>query len=132
MAWIKRFFGAADITIDSESGALRTHDDHAAEKIRQALLGTGLPIKLPIIDPGDDGWSAALQPNPITRDCTRLRMIVKDSGLVLSLDGGVTEHLTLLPDMADEVAVAIPAGSDLRIKRYTPDTAITDLVLEVR
>ena len=131
MAWIKRFFGAVDVTIDSDSGAIRTHDD-AAAKVHEALLGTGLPILLPLVDPGHGGWSAALDPNPITRDCTRLFYIVGASGFQLSFDGGQTVHLTRPEDTADDIAIAIPHGSDVRIRRLTAGTAIDGLIVEVR
>jgi len=104
----------------------------AADTIRQAITGTGLPIALPLTDPGDNDYGDALDPNPITRACTRLRVIVADSGVVISLDGGVTDSITVPADYADDIAVAIPAGADIRVKRYTAGTAITGLILEVR
>ena len=97
-----------------------------------AMQGTGLPIPLAVSDPGDDGWSDTLTPNPITRDCTRLFYIVGASGFQLSFDGGQTVHLTRPEDTADDIAIAIPQGSDVRIRRLTAGTAIDGLIVEVR
>ena len=97
-----------------------------------AMQGTGLPIPLAVSDPGDNEWSAAIDPNPITRDCTRLFYRVGSSGFELSFDGGETVHLTRPEDTADDIAIAIPNGSDVRIRRLTAGTAIDGLIVEVR
>ncbi len=102
------------------------------DSIVAALLGTGLPIPLTFADTGDANYTAALNPNPITRACKRLRVIVGNSGVVISLDGGVTDHYTLPANMAEDIAIAIPSGSDVRVKRHTAGTAITGLIVEVR
>lgn len=107
-----------------------TTEDIAA--IAAAMTGTGLPIPLAVSDPGDDDWSDALTPNPITRDCTRLRMYVGNSGMIVSFDGGVTEHVKLPLNTGDDVSIGIPSGSDVRIKRLTAGTAMTDIIVEVR
>ena len=97
-----------------------------------AMTGTGLPITLAVSDPGDDDWSDALTPNPITRDCTRLFYIVGASGFQLSFDGGQTVHLTRPEDTADDIAIAIPQGADVRVRRMDEYTPIMGLLVEVR
>ena len=97
-----------------------------------AMQGTGLPIPLAVSDPGNDDWSDELTPNPITRDCTRLFYIVGASGFHLSFDGGETVHLTRPEDTADDIAIAIPQGADVRVRRLTAGTAIDGLIVEVR
>jgi hypothetical protein len=100
--------------------------------VAAAITGTGLPIPLPLADAGNNEWSAPLEPNPITRACTRLFYIVGASGFQLSFDGGQTVHLTRPEDTADDIAIAIPQGSDVRIRRLTAGTAIDGLIVEVR
>lgn len=104
----------------------------ADANVLASLRGTGLPIPLALSDPGSDNYSAALSPNPIARACTRLRVLVGNSGCVLSFDGGATDGYKLPPNLADEIAIAIPASTDVRVKRYTAGTAITGLIVEVR
>jgi len=111
--------------------SMRTTESILAD-ILAAQQGTGLPIPLALADPAGDGYSAALSPNPITRACARLRVLVGNSGCVLSFDGGTTSHYTLPADMAEDIALAIPSGSDVRVKRATAGTAITGLIVEVR
>ena len=96
------------------------------------LVGT--PIPLAFSDGGDDAYHAASPASTaaITRNCGHLRVIVGDSGVVVSLDGGTTDHLSLPPNCMDDLAVPVPSGTDMRIKRYTSGVAITDLTVEVR
>ena len=94
--------------------------------------GTGLPITLALSDPGGDNWSDELTPNPITRDCTRLFYRVGSSGFELSFDGGQTVHIARPEDTTDDIAIAIPQGSNVRIRRLTAGTAIDGLIVEVR
>jgi len=107
-----------------------TSEDIAA--LTAAMQGTGLPIPLTLADPGDDDWTAAIDPNPVNRACTRLRMYVGNSGMIVSFDGGVTEHVKLPLNTGDDVGIAIPSGSDVRIKRLTAGTAMTEIIVEVR
>ena len=100
--------------------------------IAASATGTGLPIPLSLADPGNDNYSAALTPNPIARACARIRIIVGNSGCVISLDGGVTASITLPADYADDLAVAISANCDIRVKRLSAGTVITGLIVEVR
>lgn len=104
----------------------------AATAVRAVLLGTGLPIPLAFADPGDSDYTDLDTGNVIDRDCTRLRVLVADSGVVISLDGGVTDSISVPADYAEDMAVAIPAGSDIRVKRYAAGTALSGLIVEVR
>lgn len=106
--------------------AKRTNADIVA-----ALMGTGAPQALALADPGSDGFSAALVAKP-ARACTRIRIIVGNSGCIISLDGGATNSISLPPGVMDDMAVAIPQGADVRVKRYTAGVPITDLIVEVR
>jgi len=124
MAIKKVLLGGQLIAVDDETGELQVQ--------MAAMTGTGLPIPLDLSDPGGDNWSDELTPNPITRDCTRLRMYVGNSGMIVSFDGGVTEHVKLPLNTGDDVNIAIPSGSDVRIKRLTAGTAMTDIIVEVR
>jgi hypothetical protein len=112
------------------AGELATQTTLAA--LLATMQGTGLPIPLALSDPASDAYTATLNPNPVARACTRLRVIVADSGVVISLDGGVTDSVAVPADYADDLAVAIPSGADIRVKRYTPGTAISGLIVEVR
>ena len=98
----------------------------------EIFTGTGLPIPLAVSDPGGNDWSDALTPNPITRDCTRLFYRVGSSGFEMSFDGGVTVHIARPEDTCDDMAIAIPQGADVRIRRLTAGTAIDGLIVEVR
>jgi len=116
----KRWINSSDVEV-SDNGALLVS------------LGTaGLPIPLTIVDPAADTYTATLTPNPIDRACTQLRVIVGDSGCVISLDGGTTDSISLPPNTMDDLAVNIAASTDIRVKRYTAGTAMTDLIVEVR
>lgn len=97
--------------------------------ISESLMGTGNPIPLAFADPAADTYSAAIQPG---RACTHLRVIVGNSGVVISLDDGVTDNISLPPNCMDDIAVTIAAAANIKVKRYTAGTAITDLVVEVR
>ncbi len=116
---------ASLVQLDDTDRALLT-------SIKQSQLGTGLPIPLAVADPGGSGYSAALDPNPITRACTRLRCWVANSGVIISLDGGVTASVSLPANAADDLAINIPAGADVRVKRLAAGTPITGLIVEVR
>ncbi|NLX97603.1 MAG: hypothetical protein GXY83_15655 [Rhodopirellula sp.] len=121
------------LQVNEDGTALNTpaqSSDVAA--VAAAITGTGLPIPLPLADAGNNEWSAPLEPNPITRACTRLFYIVGASGFQLSFDGGQTVHLTRPEDTSDDIAIAIPQGSDVRIRRLTAGTAIDGLIVEVR
>ena len=104
------------------------------DEAAKAIAGTGNPIPLAFSDGGDNNYHAASPASTaaITRDCKRLRMIVANSGIIVSLDGGVTDHVSLPPNSMDDFAVDIPKAADIRIKRYTAGTAITGLLVEVR
>jgi hypothetical protein len=101
----------------------------AAQASAAGQLGTGLPIPMTFADPGSDAYTAA---QATTRAATRIRVIVANSGVVISLDNGVTGGITLMPNMADDVPVDIPLGTLIKVKRFTAGTAFTNLVLEVR
>jgi hypothetical protein len=101
----------------------------AATSIRQAILGTGLPIPLVFADPAGDGYTAAQVPG---RACARLRVLVGNSGVAISLDGGTTASISLPPNSMDDIAVALAADTSIKVKRYTPGVAMTDLIIEVR
>lgn len=92
-------------------------------------LGNGLPIPMTFADPAGDGYTAA---QAVARACTRLRVIVNASGVVISLDNGVTASITMPPGAMDDVPVAIPAGTLIKVKRYTAGVAFTGLSVEVR
>jgi len=104
------------------------------DEAAKAVAGTGKPIPLAFSDGGDNAYHAASPASTaaITRDCKRLRMIVANSGVVVSLDGGTTDHMSLPPNCMDDVGVDIPKAADIRIKRYTAGTTITGLIVEVR
>jgi len=98
----------------------------------QATLGTGAPVPLAFADPGTDAYTAALSPG---RACTRLRVIVGNSGVVISLDNGTTQSIKLPPNSMDEVGLlptVLAAAADIKVKRYTVGVAMTDLLVEVR
>lgn len=118
------------LTANKETGLAKFETYLAA--IAATATGTGLPIPLTLADPGDDDWTAAIDPNPVNRACTRLRMYVGNSGMIVSFDGGVTEHVKLPLNTGDDVGIAIPSGSDVRIKRLTAGTAMTEIIVEVR
>lgn len=103
----------------------------AAETLRQVLLGTGDPIPLAFADPAGNDYTTALSPDP-PRACTRLRVLVGDSGVVVSLDDGATESFKVPANVMDEIAVAIAADAKVKVKRYTADVEMTNLVVEVR
>jgi len=117
-------------TIDASLGTL----DTAVDRVYDALTGSGNPVPLAFSDPGDNGYAQASPASTgvITRDCYRLRAIVGESGCVISLDGGTTDHISLPPNFADEIGVRISSGADIRVKRYSAGVAMTDLVVEVR
>lgn len=92
-------------------------------------LGTGLPIRSAVSDGGDDTYTASGL--TVSRRCTHLRAMVGDSGIVISLDGGTTDHLTVLPNTVDEWNLSIQEDSDIQVKRYTAGTAFDNCVLEV-
>ena len=100
-----------------------------AAQTQLALLGTGLPVPLVFADPGSNAYTVAIQPG---RVCTRLRVVVGNSGVVISLDNGVTDSISLPPNTMDEIAVSLAAGANVRVRRYTAGVAMTDLVVEVR
>lgn len=97
-----------------------------------ARNATGLPVRAAVSDPGSDSYTASGL--SLTRESgyESLRMLVGDSGIVVSLDGGTTDHFTLLPNTVDEVRIPISKGTSISVKRYTSGTAFTHCVLEVR
>jgi hypothetical protein len=92
-------------------------------------LGAGLPVPMTFADPGSNSYTAA---QAAARACTHLRVVVNESGVVISLDGGTTDSISLPPGAMDDIPVAIPAGTQIKVKRYTAGTAFTGLTLEVR
>lgn len=118
--------------LDIANAKINPATKESVDAIAAAVQGTGLPIPLDLSDPGDDNWSAVIDPNPIARDCNRLLYRVGSSGFQLSFDSGQTVHLTRPEDTADDIAIAIPQGSDVRIRRLTAGTAIDGLIVEVR
>lgn len=111
----QKFLHAAEVEVDSQGRVIPTP--------------TGLPIPMTFADPGSDAYTAA---QAVARACTRLRVIVANSGVVISLDNGTTASITLMPNMADDIAVNIPLGTLIKVKRYTAGTAFTGLIVEVR
>ena len=95
---------------------------------------TGLPIPQTFTDPSANTYTATSAGNIalLTRACGHIRVIVANSGVVISLDGGTTDHISLPPNCMDDIGVPIPAGCDIRVKRYTAGTAFTGLIVEVR
>jgi hypothetical protein len=120
----KGTIGTADFLFDAQTGALLT------------TTSSGLPIPLQsyIADPGNSAYTATsvTLKAAISRACTILTVMASLGGVVVSLDGGVTDSISCPPGLAREVAVPITAGMDIRVKRFTPGTAFTGLVLEVR
>jgi len=106
----------------------------AAEAAVAALVVRGVPIPQAFADPGADTYTVTSAGNKaaLTRACGRLRVIVANSGVVISLNGGSTGHISLPANCMDDVDVPIPVGCDIRVKRYTPGTAFTGLIVEVR
>ena len=118
MAYRRRFIGAADLLIDDKTGAILV-----------AGNATGSSIPLAFVDPGSDAYTAAIQPG---RACGVLRVIVGNSGVVISLDGGATAGISLPPNCMDEIALTIASYADIKVSRYTACVAMTDLTVEVR
>ncbi len=87
------------------------------------------PIPLTFADPAANTYTAA---QAVTRDCCRIRLIVGNSGVVVSLDGGTTGHISLPPNSMDDVEVQIPKDATIAVKRYTAGVAFTNLIVEVR
>jgi len=111
--------------------------DRCLDNVTGALLvsrATGLPIPQTFADPTANTYTATSAGNSalLTRACGRLRVIVANSGVVISLDGGTTDHISMPPNCMDDVDVPIPAACDIRVKRYTTDVAFTGLIVEVR
>jgi len=106
----------------------------AVEAAVAALVVRGVPIPQTFTDPSADTYTATSAQNKtdLVRACGRIRVIVANSGVVISLDGGTIGHISLPPNCADDIGVPIPAGCDIRVKRYTAGTAITGLIVEVR
>ena len=96
--------------------------------------GSGRPIRLTFTDPAGVGYVAADVPSTglVTRTCYRLRAIVGDGGMIISLDGGTTDHVTMPPNTSDEMGLQVSALADVRVRRYTAGTAFTAAVVEVR
>jgi hypothetical protein len=105
--------------------------------IAATRMGTGPAITVSgaglLADPGNNNWSAAIVPSPITRFCTLVRYDVGAGGFRLSLDGGQTIAIDAPPNSYDNsgVPLMIPAGADIRIQRYTPGVAIAALTVRV-
>lgn len=111
--------------------------DRALDNVTGAMLvseATGLPIAQAFADPAGNDYTAASAGNIalLTRACGKLRVIVANSGVVISLDGGDTDHISLPANCMDDLDVPIPAACDIRVKRYTAGVAFTGLVVEVR
>jgi len=127
----QKFLHASQVEVDSlgrvNTGPLAT--DAKLDDILAAQIGTGLPVPLIFADPGNNAYAAA-QDAP--RAAARMRVIVGDSGVVISLDGGITDSITLKPNMADDIPLNIPADTSITVKRYTAGTAFTGLVMEIR
>jgi hypothetical protein len=98
--------------------------------IARASLGTGNPIPRQFTDPASDDYTAAA--TAPGRACTRIRFGCTTSGMIISLDGGTTESIRVLPNTVDEIAVSIPADAAIKVKRYTAGVAFADAFVEVR
>ena len=94
-----------------------------------AVLGNGFPLRLTFADPAADTYTAA---QAVTTARTRVRAVAGTSGLVVSFDGGTTDHLTVLPNTEIEMGLPIGAGVTIAVKRYTAGTAFTHAIMEVR
>ena len=101
-----------------------------SDAILAAMIGSGASAPLGFADPVSNDYTAAIATPG--RICYRLRVIVGDSGVVVSLDNGTTASFTIPPNSADDIGVAIPAASNVKVKRYTADVAMTNLIVEVR
>ena len=147
VSWYARVTGldnqsaSAEVNVDSASNlgnvglvnAAETEINPATEDkqddIITAAVGTGLPIPLTFADPASDAYTAA---QATARAATRLRVIVGNSGVVISLDNGTTASISLPANSMDDVPVSIPLGTLIKVKRFTAGTAWTGLILEVR
>ena len=110
--------------IDLGGDALEALQDHLA-----AVRGVGLPIPMTFADPSSNNYTVA---QTTSRAATNLRVIVANSGVVISLDNGTTPSISLPANAMDDIPINIPLGTLIKVKRYTADVAFTGLILEVR
>lgn len=92
-------------------------------------VGAGLPIPMTFADPSSNDYTAA---QATSRAATHLRVIVANSGVVISLDKGTTASISLPANAMDDIPISIPLGTLIKVKRYTPGTAWTGLIMEIR
>ena len=107
----------------------------AGQVTAQRVVATGpSPIPLAFADPDSNDYAQAspASTSAIARACHRLRVVVGDSGCVISLDGGTTDHFHYPPNTMGTEPVAIASGADIRVKRYTSGVAMTDLKVSVQ
>jgi hypothetical protein len=117
MGTVRKYSGAWDVLVNSDSGA---------QVITQAH---GLPVPLAFSDPGSDAYSAAIQPSRVVG---LMRVVVGDSGVVISLDDGVTASMSLPPNCMDLIPLAgVGPTTQIKVRRYTAGVAMTDLIVEV-
>lgn len=126
MSLISKILTHCGFTVNDATNV--TEVERALVAIAAAMV-PGLPIPLIFVDPGADTYQTHQTPG---RDCTRIRVIVGNSGVVVSLDDDVTASISLPPNTMDEILVAIPAATKISVKRYTAGIAWTNLIVEVR
>jgi hypothetical protein len=116
--------GLAAKTLADVVTALTTLSGHT-----EALAGLGLPV-MGVDAAGQDAYAAIVAaPN---RVCRHLHVSVDANGAIISLDGGVTDHLSVPANTAWQFSgLAIPALASLRAKNLDPGSHYTNLRISV-
>jgi len=95
-----------------------------------AGCGTGLPISLTFTDPGSASYTAA---QTLPRHCSVLRAGITNSGMVISLDGGTTDHITVgASQIPQDIPVMMPLGTTIAVRRLAAGTPMTGIIFEAR
>ena len=91
---------------------------------------TGLTQQiLTFSDPGNNNWTAA---QDINQTASGFRVITKDGGdILLSLDGGTTDHFKFPANLYLTVYVAMGRGHRIAVKRADDGVAFGDVRVEV-
>jgi hypothetical protein len=112
MSWLTKFLAAADLTIHSESGALRTNDDALADLIRSLGLGAASGMIC-----GARAISSTSAPEPLVSAVTPCKFVWLGAPVDISTDMALNTRCILIGTAAAQTIPLMPSNFEGHLLR---------------